>query len=108
MSHLTVTGDTEAKRSLKFLKPSLSLDWKPGGGWHTRLSVRRTVAQLNFYDFISVAELSNDRVNAGNANLLPQRTWEVRGTIDKPILGDGLVKLDLGLDQISMLQDQIF
>ncbi|MEO6581604.1 MAG: hypothetical protein ABIN68_02200 [Sphingomicrobium sp.] len=107
MSDLTVTGDTQAKRSLKFLKPSLSLDWKPGGGWHTRLSVRRTVAQLNFYDFISVAELSNDRVNAGNANLLPQRTWEVRGTIEKSILGDGLVKLDLGLDQISMLQDQI-
>ncbi|WP_309660652.1 outer membrane beta-barrel protein [Sphingomonas sp.] len=107
MSHLTVTGDTEANRSLKFLKPSISLDWKPGGGWHTRLSVRRTVAQLNFYDFISVAELSNDRVNAGNANLLPQRTWEVRATIDKPILGDGLFKLDLGVDQISMLQDQI-
>lgn len=107
MSHLTVTGDTEARRSLKFLKPSLSVDWKPGGGWHTRLSVRRTVAQLNFYDFISVAELSNDRVNAGNANLLPQRAWEVRATVDKPILGDGLVKLDLGLDQIRMLQDQI-
>ena len=107
MSHLTVTGDTSAERSLKFLKPSLSLDWKPGGGWHTRLSVRRTVAQLNFYDFISVAELSNDRVNAGNADLLPQRTWEVRGTVEKPILGDGLFKLDLGLDQISMLQDQI-
>ena len=107
MSHLTVSGDTSAVRSLKFLKPSLSLDWKPGGGWHSRLSVRRTVAQLNFYDFISVAELSNDRVNAGNANLLPQRTWEVRGTVEKPILGDGLIKLDLGLDQISMLQDQI-
>ena len=37
MSHLTVTGDTSAERSLKFLKPSLSLDWKPGGGCHTRL-----------------------------------------------------------------------
>jgi hypothetical protein len=107
MSHLTVRADTEANRSLKFLKPSMSIDWKPGGGWHTRLSLRRTVAQLNFYDFISVAELSNNRVNAGNSNLLPQRTWEVRGTIEKPILGDGLFKLDLGLDQISMLQDQI-
>jgi outer membrane receptor protein involved in Fe transport len=102
-----VTGDTSAERSLKFLKPSLSLDWKPGGGWHARLSARRTVAQLNFYDFISVAELSNDRVNAGNSNLLPQRTWELRGTVEKPILGDGLFKLELGVDQISMLQDQI-
>lgn len=107
MSRLRVTGDTEAQRSLRFLKPNIALDWKPGDGWHGRLSLRRTVAQLNFYDFISVAELSNDRVNGGNAELLPQRTWEVRATVEKPILGDGLVKLDLGLDRISMLQDQI-
>ena len=107
MSRLTVTGDTEAERSLRFLKPNIAIDWKPGGGWHTRLSVRRTVAQLDFYDFISVAELSNDRVNAGNANLLPQRVWEVRATIERPILGDGLFKMDFGLDRISMLQDLI-
>lgn len=107
MSRLTVTGDTEAERSLKFLKPNLAVDWKPADGWHARFSVRRTVAQLNFYDFISVAELSADRVNAGNAELLPQRTWEVRATLDKQVLGDGLIKLDLGIDRISMLQDQI-
>jgi hypothetical protein len=107
MSKLTVTGDTEAERSLKFLKPNIAIDWKPADGWHARLSVRRTVAQLNFYDFISVAELSADRVNAGNAELLPQRTWEVRATVDRRIFGDGLVKLDLGIDQVSMLQDQI-
>jgi hypothetical protein len=107
MSRLKVTGDTEAERSLSFLKPNIALDWKPGDGWHGRLSVRRTVAQLNFYDFISVAELSNDRVNGGNAELQPQRSWEVRALVEKPILGDGLVKLDLGLDRISMLQDQI-
>ncbi|HEX6217714.1 MAG TPA: outer membrane beta-barrel protein, partial [Sphingomicrobium sp.] len=107
MSKLTVTGDANEERTLKFLKPSLSIDWTPGGGWRTRLALRRTVAQLNFFDFISIAELSNDRVNGGNAELQPQRTWEARATVEKPILGDGLVKLDLGHDRISMLQDQI-
>ena len=107
MSKLTVTGDANEERTLKFLKPSLSVDWTPGGGWRTRLAIRRTVAQLNFLDFISIAELSNDRVNGGNAELQPQRTWELRGTVEKPILGDGLVKLDVGHDRISMLQDQI-
>lgn len=106
-SRLRVSGDTEAKRSLRFLKPNIAIDWKPGGGWHTRLSIRRTVAQLDFFDFISVAELSNDRVTGGNANLVPQRAWEVRGTIDRPIFGDGLIKLDLGIDRISQLQDVI-
>ncbi len=108
-SRLKVNGAGEilADRTLKFLKPNLTLDWRPGGGWHGRLSVRRTVAQLDFYDFISVAELSTDRVNAGNENLEPQRTWEYRLTAEHPFLGDGLVKLDLGHDQVSMVQDRI-
>ena len=106
-SHLTVTGDASADRKLKFLKPSLTVDWKPGGGWHSQLSVKRTVAQLDFYDFVTVAELSTDRVNAGNENLQPQRAWEFRFTADRPILGAGLIKLDLGYDLISMVQDRI-
>jgi hypothetical protein len=106
-SNLKVRGDALADRTLKFWKPNLALDWKPGGAWHTRLSVRRVVAQLDFYDFISVAELSTDRVNAGNENLQPQRTWEFRAMVEHPILKEGLVKLDLGHDLISKLQDRI-
>jgi len=106
-SHLTVSGDAFADRKLKFLKPSLSVDWKPGGGWHGLFSIRRTVAQLNFYDFVTVAELSTDRVNAGNENLQPQRTWEFRATADHPLFGEGLVKLDLGFDLISEFQDRV-
>ena len=106
-SDLSVRGDTRADRTLRFWKPSLTFDWKGNSGWHGQLSLRRTVAQLDFYDFISTAELSADRVNAGNADLEPQRAWEFRGTIEKPILSDGLVKLDIGYDLISKLQDRI-
>ena len=69
--------------------------------------MRRTVAQLDFFDFISSAELSNDRINGGNADLVPQRAWEVRATLDHPLFGAGLVKLDAGYDRISLLQDRI-
>ena len=106
-SHLTVDGDAEADRKLQFWKPSLTIDWKPVGKWHAQFSVKRTVAQLNFFDFVTAAELSTDRVNAGNANLEPQRTWEFRATADHPLLGDGQVKLDLGYDNISMFQDRV-
>jgi hypothetical protein len=106
-SHLTVTGDATADRKLKFLKPNLTVDWKPGGGWHTQLSVKRTVAQLDFFDFISAADLSADRVNGGNQNLVPQRAWEFRATVDRPIFGEGLAKLDVGHDLISLLQDRV-
>jgi hypothetical protein len=106
-SHLTVSGDAFADRKLQFWKPSITVDWKPGGGWHSQFSVKRTVAQLNFFDFVTVAELSTDRVNAGNENLQPQRAWEFRFTADHPLLGEGLVKVDLGYDLISKLQDRI-
>ncbi|MFP5328982.1 MAG: outer membrane beta-barrel protein [Alphaproteobacteria bacterium] len=106
-SRLKVRGDATADRDLKFLKPSVTLDWRPGDGWHAQFSLRRTVAQLDFYDFISSAEFSSDRINGGNANLVPQRTWEGRILVEKPILGDGLVKLELGYDLVSMLQDRV-
>jgi len=106
-SHLTVSGDATANRKLRFWKPSATIDWKPGGGWHTQFSIKRTVAQLNFFDFVTVAELSADRVNAGNSNLEPQRAWEFRFTADHPLFGDGLIKLDLGYDHISLLQDRV-
>jgi hypothetical protein len=106
-SELKVRGDATADRTLKFLKPHITFDWKPGGGWHTQLSVKRTVAQLDFYDFISFGELSTSRVNGSNADLQPQRSWEFRASIEHPLLGDGLFKLDVGQDLVSLLQDRI-
>jgi hypothetical protein len=106
-SHLTVTGDASADRKLMFWKPSLTLDWKPGGGWHTKASIERTVAHLSFYDFVTAAELSTNRVNAGNENLQPQRAWEFRVSADRPLFKSGLIKFDLGYDLVSKLQDRI-
>jgi len=106
-SSISVRGDTEADRTLRFWKPSLTLDWKGGQGWHGQFSVKRTVAQLDFYDFISTAELSADRVNAGNPDLVPQQAWEFRGTIEHPLLGDGVAKLDVGYNLINDVQDRV-
>lgn len=106
-SDLTVSGDTKAKRNLKYFKPSVTLDWKGPKGWHVQLVGRRTVAQLDFFDFIASAELANDRINGGNADIVPQRTWELRLTADRPILGKGVIRLEAGHDRVSMLQDRI-
>lgn len=106
-SRLTVSGDATADRTLQFVKPKVTLDWRPGGKWHAQLAVSRTVAQLQFEDFISSAELTNDRVNGGNADLLPQRSWEALLTVEHPLLGDGLVKVDLGYTRIALVQDRV-
>lgn len=106
-SRLTVTGNAQARRKLQFLKPKATLDWNAEGGLHVQLSAARTVAQLNFDDFISSAELTNNRINGGNAQLLPQRAYEVRLVAEKPILGDGSAKIEFGYDAISLLQDRV-
>ena len=38
---------------------------------------------------------------------MPQQTWEFRGTVERPLLGDGIAKLDLGYDLINVLQDRV-
>lgn len=106
-SRLTVSGDAEAERSLRFLKPKATLDYRDESGWRAQLSIARTVAQLNFDDFISTAELTNDRVNGGNADLVPQRAWEMLATLEQPILGDGVVKVQAGYNRVSLVQDRI-
>lgn len=106
-SRLTVTGDATAERDLQFWKPKGTLDWRPAGPWHVQLSLARTVAQLQFEDFISLAELSNDRVNGGNAHLVPQRAWEALLTAERKVLGDGLVKIEAGYNRVSLVQDRI-
>jgi hypothetical protein len=105
-SRLTLSGDAEAVRQLWFPKPKVALDWR-SGPWRTGLSVARTVAQLNFRDFASAAELTNDRLNAGNADLEPQRTWEIRGSAERTILGDGLVRIETGVNLLSRVQDRV-
>lgn len=105
-SRLTVGGDTKADRALKFLKPKAVFDWKKDK-WHAQLSIARTVAQLNFDDFVSAAELANDRVDAGNPDIVPQRAWETMLTVERPILGDGLAKIELGYNRISLVQDRV-
>ncbi len=105
-SRITVSGDATSERALSFIKPKLVLDWR-SGNWHVNWLAQRFVAQLQFEDFISSAELSNDRVNGGNANLLPQRGWETQLTVERKFLGDGLIKVDLGYQRIEKVQDRV-
>ena len=107
LSQLKVRGDATADRSLKFLKPSVTVDWQASRDLHLQFVARRKVAQLDFYDFVSVAELSSDQVSGGNANLVPQRTWEARVVAEHPILGKGKARVELGYDLVDQLQDRI-
>jgi len=105
-SRLRVTGDVSARRTLNFLKPRATLDWTQGV-WRFQLSAVRSVAQLRFEDFISGASFLLGQVEGGNAELQPQRKWELLFTADRPVFGDGRVRVDLGYNAVSRVQDRI-
>lgn len=105
-SRLTVSGDATAERTLSYLKPKASLDWRTGP-WQLQLKAERTVNQLDFGDFISLAELTNDRVNGGNADLVPQTAWEFLATVERPFLSTGVIRFELGMNLVQKVQDRI-
>lgn len=105
-SRLTVSGDAEAERTLSYLKPKASLDWR-SGRWQVQARAERTVNQLNFGDFISFADLSSDRVNGGNADLVPQSAWEFLVTAERPFLETGVIRAELGLNLVRQVQDRV-
>src|SRR5690606_22714423 len=105
-SKRTVGGDATASRTLGFLKPKASFSTQ-AGLWQVQLIAERTVAQLDFTDFVSTAEVNDDRVSGGNADLVPQRAWEFLASANRPILGDGRIKVEVGYNRISMIEDRV-
>ncbi len=65
--------------SRSFFRPkgSASLAWKPSDDLDVSLKLRRRVGQLNFYDFLASVNLTDDRENAGNLQLVPPQSWEL-------------------------------
>lgn len=106
-SRLSVDGDAVSERRLTFIKPRAALEWRPGERWRLRLALDRTVSQLNFDDFVTSAELANDRVSSGNAEIEPERTWRLSGVVERKVWGDGQLRLTLFTDRIEQLVDRV-
>lgn len=86
-----------AGQTRTFFRPkgSLSLAWKPSDDFDLSLKIRRRVGQLDFYDFLASVNLTDDRQNAGNLNLVPPQSWEVDLEGTKKLGAWGTTKLRL-------------
>lgn len=73
-STIKQTGDVREERSFQFLKPSLALNATPRPNTQLRLRVRRVVGQLDFFDFVSTADLGDVELALGNPSLAPEST----------------------------------
>jgi outer membrane receptor for ferrienterochelin and colicins len=107
VSNLDRTTDQEPAR--KFFRPkgSIVLGWHPEKSWNLSLKLRRRVGQISFFDFLDQPNLSADRENAGNPQLVPPQSWEVETDFAHDLGRWGKTDLTLHYYDVSDIVDFI-
>jgi hypothetical protein len=106
-STISQSGGSDLENTFTFLKPRASLTWTPSEHDQLRLRVEREVGQLNFGDFAASAELANNVVSAGNADLAPQSAWVLEAAWERRFWEDGIVSATVQHQIISDAIDVI-
>jgi hypothetical protein len=107
-SWLTLSGDSRGKRSLQFLRPRLIGTWTISKQTTLELRAEREVSQLNFSDFATSVDLSQgNRVDVGNANLVPEQTSALSALIRQKFMDRGSIQLKAEYEFIKDTQDRI-
>jgi hypothetical protein len=88
LSQIAVSGASEEKQTLFFLKPSVTLAWTVSDRLQFRLTADHSVGQLDFSDFAASADSEADRETSGNPALEPDRTTRLSLSADWRF-GDG-------------------
>jgi len=105
VSTITQTGDAELERDFSFLKPEFSLTYAAEQGEQTRISLRRTVSQLDFTDFVSSSIFEDDNLALGNPDLKPETTWKLEFEHERRFGQDNVVKFTVFHDWVSDVED---
>jgi hypothetical protein len=107
-SKLKLSGDSEAKRSFQFIKPRLIATWTVDKATTLELRAERQVAQLDFNEFATSVDLGlGNQVDAGNEDLVPEKTNNFAALIRHKFLERGSIQLQGSYQQISDTQDLI-
>jgi hypothetical protein len=107
LSWLDLVGDDQPAR--KFFRPKgeINLGWHPSKTWDISLKLRRRVGQIDFSDFISQQQLSSDREDTGNPNLVPPQSWEVETEFAHDLGAWGKTRLNLHYYRVQDIIDVI-
>ena len=89
-SRIDQTGiDVQNTRSFTYVKPRFDLRWDLDDATQLRGSLERTISQLDFEDFVASFDNEDDKVNAGNPDLEPEKAWEWKLTWERRLANDG-------------------
>ena len=88
-SRLTTNYPLQPTKTLGFLKPRLDIRYKVTPRDQVRVLIERTVSQLNFSNFVPRYNVTDDRVEAGNPNLEPEKVQTFELGYEHRLADDG-------------------
>ncbi|HEV7234055.1 MAG TPA: TonB-dependent receptor, partial [Sphingorhabdus sp.] len=107
-SKLTLSGDSSASRSFKFIKPRAIATWTVDPQTTLEFRAERQVAQLNFGEFATNVDVTlGNQVDAGNADLVPEKVTNLSALIRHKFLERGSVQLRGDYQFVSDTQDLV-
>jgi outer membrane receptor protein involved in Fe transport len=106
-SKITQTGDAEQEREFTYPKPRFVSTWLPTKEDQLRLSIERTVAQLDFSEFASTILPLQGQITIGNPDLEPQQALETTLQWKRTLGQRGSISITGFYHQIEDVQDFI-
>jgi outer membrane receptor protein involved in Fe transport len=107
-SRLTLTGDSQARRSFTFWKPRAVATWTVNKETTLEFRAERQVAQLDFGDFATSVDFgAGGQVAAGNADLVPEKTTTFSALVRRKFFDRGSIQLRGSYVLVSDTQDLV-
>ena len=105
-STLKLSGDSTARRSFQFIKPRAAATWTVDKATTMEFRAERQVAQLDFGEFATSVDLGQgNQVDAGNADLVPEKISSLSALIRHKFLERGSIQFKGEYQFVSDTQD---
>lgn len=91
-STIELSGDAVAKRSFQFVKPRIAATWSANKTTTLEFRAEHQVAQLDFGEFATSVDLGVSQVDAGNKDLLPEKTTTFSALIRRKFFDRGSIQ----------------
>lgn len=107
-SKLTLSGDSTAARNFKFIKPRAIATWTVTPETTLEFRAERQVAQLDFGEFATSIDVGlGNQVDAGNADLVPEKVTNLSALIRHKFLERGSIQFRGSYQFVSDTQDLV-
>lgn len=107
ISRLGLVDAEDGERTFTRPKGYVSLAWQGGPRLRATAKIERRVGQISFFDFLASRNLSEDRENAANPELVPPQSWDIQAELSRDLEAFGSTTLRVYGQRIEDLVGQV-